>query len=144
MAARVLHDLIEQRNVERHDRDGGTGLGDQRLVHGDPGLAAERREFAVERALDAFEVLLGLADGAVLVDRPGEFRADVGIGEGMRARGEQSCGEQGVDPHFPILAAHHGHGLGDFVALGRRDGDLIDLAGGGVEGFVSISAGRSV
>ncbi len=31
----LLHDPVEQRNVERHHGDGGTGLGDQRLVDRD-------------------------------------------------------------------------------------------------------------
>ena len=31
--ARCLHDLVEDRNVERHDGDGGARLGDERFVH---------------------------------------------------------------------------------------------------------------
>jgi hypothetical protein len=35
-----LHDLVEDRNVERHDRDRGAGLGDEGFVDGDEGAAA--------------------------------------------------------------------------------------------------------
>ena len=34
-----LHDLVEDRDVEGHHGDGGAGLGDERLVDGNPGFA---------------------------------------------------------------------------------------------------------
>lgn len=42
-----FHDLVEQRNVERHHGDGRAGLGDEDFVLGNPGFAAERGEFFI-------------------------------------------------------------------------------------------------
>ena len=126
MSAARLHDLVEQGNVERDHRDGRTGLRDERLVDRDPCLAAQRGELRVEFALHAFEVLLGEADGAVLVDRPCDFRPDVGISQGDGTRRDGIGGEEGVDPHLPVFAAHDRDRLGDIIAFRGFDGDVAD------------------
>ena len=134
-----LHDLVEQRDVKWHDRDCRTCLGDECLVHRDPCLAVEWFEFGVEFALHAFEVFLGAADGAVLVNRPSDFGSDVRISNRLHALGEKAFGEQRVYPHLPIFATHHGYGLCDIIALGGLDGDFIHNAGAGVEVTVGIA-----
>jgi hypothetical protein len=49
--------------------------------------SAERRESFIERQLGAFHVFFGRADRAVLVDRPCQFRANVGIRDRLCAGG---------------------------------------------------------
>lgn len=131
-----LHYLVEQGDVEWDDRDCGARLGDEGFVDRDPRLAVYRSEPGVECALGAFKVFFGSADGAVFIDRPGDFGADVGVGDSGDAGGENPGFVEGVDPHFPVLATHHGDGLPNVVAIGGRQGDLVDDAGGGVEVFV--------
>ena len=90
VAALFLHHLVEQRDVERHDGDGGTRLGHHGLVDGDVGTAASGLQKFVERLGRLFQMILGLADGPVAIDRVGNFRADVGIGDGANAVGEHA------------------------------------------------------
>ena len=137
VGAFLFHDLVEEGDVEWDDGDGGAGLGDEGFVDGDPCFAAERGEGEVEGALDAFEVFLGAADGAVFVDRPCFDGADVGIGDGLGVGGEGVGGEEGIDPELPVVAAHDGGGLVDVIAGGGFDGDFVDGAGAGVEVLAS-------
>ena len=134
-----LHDFVDDRNVERHDRDGGAGLRDEGFVDGNDGASvAMRLERGVEFLGGAVEVVFRHADGAVFVDGPGDFGADVGVGDGGRAGGEDVGGEEGVDPHFPVFAAHDGDGVGDFGVGGGVDGDGGDGAFVGVDGFRGV------
>ena len=139
MRALGLHDLVEQGDVKRHHGDRGTGLRDQCLVHGNPGLAADRGQLCVEDALHALHVLLGTTDGAVLVDRPGDFRADVAVGHGLHTVGQHARALQRVDPHLPILAAHDRHRLSDVVIGCGLDGHFVDHAVAGVEVLVRVT-----
>jgi len=134
-----LHDLEEQRHVERDHGDGRAGLGDDRLVDGHEGAAAMQLHQVVDLAAGAFEVLLGLADGAVLIDRPGHLRSDVGVGDRLAAFLEDAGAVEGVHPELPVLAAHDLDRLGDVVGRSGLQGDLVhDLLVGvevlGVEG----------
>ena len=139
MGAVGFHHLVEQRDVERDDGDGGAGLGDEGLVDGNPGLAVERGQLFIEDFLNALQVFLGLADRAVFVNRPGDRGSDIGVGNGADAIGEDTGFQQGVDPQFPIRATHDSHGLVNIVALGGLDGDFIDHSAGGVEVFVGVA-----
>ena len=49
VAAFFLHHLVQQRDIERHDGDGGTRLGHHGLVDGDVGTAAFGLQMVVER-----------------------------------------------------------------------------------------------
>ena len=119
MQALGFHHFVEQRNVERHDRDGAAGLRDQRLVDRDEGAAARGAELLLEPLRGRFEVFLGAADGAVAIDGPGEVRPDVAVGHGDGLVREHARRAQRVDPHLPILAAHHRDGIGDLLLAGR-------------------------
>ena len=45
---------------------------------------------------------------------------------------------EGVDPHLPILAAHDGGGVGDFLVGGGLDGDVGDDALVGIDGLGGV------
>src|SRR5690606_3394113 len=81
----VLHHAVEQRNVERHHGNGRAGLGDQRFVDGNDGGA--RAVALVHAGGGLLEVFLGPSNGAVGVDGEGQFRSDVGVGDGLRPLG---------------------------------------------------------
>ncbi|MNZ50983.1 hypothetical protein D3C78_687840 [compost metagenome] len=130
-----LHDLEDHRQVQRHDRNGRAGLGDHRLEHGYVGATAD---FFAQALGGLVQILLGLAKGAVPVDRPGDLGADVAEGHGAGLWRQYASGVQGIDPQFPVLATHDGHGVGNFLFGSRLDGRLDD----GV--FVGVDSGRLV
>ena len=119
-------------------------MGDESLVHGDPRLALKRGQLVIEHALHALEVLFGAADGAVFVNGPGDLGSDVGVGNGLHARGQHPGREQGIDPHFPVFTAHDSDGLRDVIALRGLDGHFIDHTGAGVEVLVGVGVARGL
>ena len=130
--ALVLHDPVDDGDVQRHHRDRGAGLGDHRLEHGHVGRTARRLQPGVDGVGGAVQVLLGLAQGAMPVDRPGDLGADVAEGHGLGVRRQHAGLGQGVDPQLPVLATHHLHGVGDFLLGGRLDRGLDHLVAVGV------------
>ena len=111
-----LHHLVEHRDVQGHRRDHGAGPGDQGLVDRNQGPAAGGGQLAVQLARRGLQVLLGLADGPVPIDRGGEGRADVGEGHGERVPGQQPLAPQRLDPQPPVLSSHDLHGVADLLA----------------------------
>ena len=83
MCAFSLHHFVEKRDIKRHHRNGGAGLGDERFVHRDPSLALDGSEFLIKRLLHTLKVFFGNADRAILIDRPSDFRSDIRIGNGL-------------------------------------------------------------
>ena len=79
------------------------------------------------------EIGLGAAQGAVVIDGPGQLAAQIGIVERLEAIGKHAGLGQGGDPAFPILAAHDLDGSGSLFLGGGLDGDLGDFARGGIE-----------
>jgi hypothetical protein len=71
------------------------------------------------------QVLLGRTDGAVPVDVAGDLLAQVGEGGGLCAVGQHTRRLQRVDPHLPVLTAHHRHGAFDFVLRRRLQNGLL-------------------
>ena len=139
MGAVGLHDLVEDRGVERHHRNGGAGLGDQGLVDADPGATADAGgEFGVELQRRCFEVVLGGADGALAVDGVGDLGADVAVGDRAEALGQQAGALQRAHPALPILTTHDLDGVGDLFRHRRIDGDRLDHVGVGVDGLAGI------
>src|SRR5690606_27660496 len=78
----LFHYLEEKGDVERDDRDGGAGLGDDSLIDGDEGASVRGLQEFLDLARPLIEISLGPADGAVVVDRPRYLGSDVGVGEG--------------------------------------------------------------
>ena len=138
MRAAGFHDFIEKRNVKRHDGNGGTRLRDERLVHRNPRLAAERGELAVDGGAATLQIQLRAADGAIFVNWPSKDRSDVGVGQRAGAWREHSGGQEIIHPHLPILAAHHSRGLHDFLVVCRLDRNGSHLPIAGVQVFVRI------
>lgn len=98
---------------------------DDGFINGDHGAAVTVFfELGVDSLSGGFEVFFGFADGAVFVDCPGLYGADVGVGEGGGAWGDEACAVKGVDPEFPVFTAHDFDGLSDVVAFGGFDGDF--------------------
>jgi len=120
--ALLLHDLEGDGHVQRDHRDGSAGLGDDGLHHADVGF--EAGVAATQLLGGVVQVLLGLAQGAVPVHRPGDLGADVAVGDGLGVLGQYAGGAQRVDPQRPVLAAHHSDGVLDFLLGGRLDGGL--------------------
>ena len=89
------------------------------------------------------EVFLGGADGAVPVDIPGDFLANIGIGGGLGAIGQHAGFVQGLDPHLPVFAAHHRHGVVDIFLRGRLQVKVLDFLLVGIHPFLhGIAANR--
>ncbi len=98
MHALFLHRLEQQGQVHGHAGNGGGRLGDEPLHHADKGLAVDPpHRFGKGRGRPV-EILLGLTDGAVIVDGPGNLTAEVGIVGGDAAFGKNARFEQRVDP----------------------------------------------
>ena len=137
----LLHDPVDDGDVQRHHRDRGAGLGDHRLEHGHVGLATAGLERRIDRVRGAVQVFLGLAQRTVPVDRPGDLGADVAEGHGLGVGGQHPGLVQRVDPQLPVLAAHHGDGVGDLLGAGRLDRGLDDLVAVGVHrgGLVGLA-----
>ena len=134
-----LHDFEEQGNVERDHGNRGTGLGDNGLVDGDEGAATVQLHEVVDLAAGPLEVFLGLADGAVLVDGPGDLRSDIGIGDRLAAFLDHTGAVEGVHPELPVFAPHDLDGVGNFLGVRGVEGHVVhDLTVGvevlGVEG----------
>src|SRR5581483_8367904 len=138
MRAARLHDFVEHRNIERHHRNGGAGLGDQRLVDGDEGAAAVELEQSVDAPGGALQVVFGHANRAVFIDRPGDVRADVTVGDGGGAGGEKLGIVERVHPHLPILATHDGDGLGNLSLRRWFDRNFTDDTLVSVDGLVGV------
>ncbi|OQB93388.1 MAG: hypothetical protein BWX86_01671 [Verrucomicrobia bacterium ADurb.Bin122] len=137
--ALLLHDPVKDRDVERDDRDRRAGLGDEGLVDRDESAAvAVGLEHRVDAAAGALEVVFGHADGAVLVNRPGDVGPDVGVGDGGGAGGDEVGVFEGLHPHLPIFTAHDGDGVVDLGLRGRVDGDEADLTLVGIDGLVGV------
>ena len=119
MGALLFHHLEQQRQVQRHDRDRRTGLGNHGLEHRDAGIALKCGEVVAQGQDFLVEVFLGLADGAVPVDILGQLFAQVSERGSLGAFCQHVGVTQGVDPQLPVFAAHHFDGTVDFF-LGRR------------------------
>ncbi len=126
VGALFLHHLEQQRQVQRHHRDGRAGLGDYGLQHGDAGVATGGGEFLADAEDLLVQVLLGGADGAVPVQVVGDLFAQVGEGGGLGAVGQHAGFLQGVDPHLPVFTAHDRHGVGDLGLGGRLHHAFLD------------------
>ena len=87
-----------------------------------------------------FDIFLGHADGAIGVDGPSEFGADVRIGDGLDSIVEDVGIRESIHPKLPVVATHDFHGVGDFLFGGGSDGDFLDFAFIGVKGFVGVVA----
>src|SRR6266702_2660259 len=122
----LLHHLEEQRQIQRHHRNRGTGLRDDRLEHRDARVAALGRQFFTDAEHLLVEVFLGRADRTVPVDVVRDLFAEVGERGRLRAVGEHAGVEQGVDPHLPVFAAHHRDGVVDLGLRGRLEDGFLD------------------
>ena len=129
-----LHDLEDHRHIERNHRNGGAGLGDHRLHHAHVRTQATRLMAIAKLVRRAIDMLLGLAQRAVPVDRPGDRGTDVAIGDGGRVVGQHASVGQRIDPHGPVFAAHDGDGVLHFLLVGRLDGGLHHFVLVGVHG----------
>ena len=89
-------------------------------------------------------MILGLADGPVAIDRVGNFRADISVGDGASAVGEHTRFVEGIDPHLPVFPAHDRDGVGDLFFVRRVDGDVGNLAGLDVDGLVGVGAAKGL
>ncbi len=78
------------------------------------------------------------------VDIPGDLLADIGISRGLGALGQHARFSQRGNPHLPVLAAHHGHGVIDFFLRRRLQMEVLNrlfirvhtfLRGGLPDGF---------
>ena len=85
-------------------------------------------------------MLLGPADRAVRVNGVGEVGTDVRVGHGLESVGENAGFGEGLDPEFPVLAAHDLDGVGDLVVRGGLDADGVHLAGIGVDVLLRVGA----
>lgn len=135
VGAFFFHDFVEERDVEGDDGDGRACLGDEGFVDGDEGVAVFVGKHFGDVFGGLFEVFFGFADGAVFVDIPGDFGADVGVGDSGGAWGEEVGVVEFFDPEFPVLAAHDFDGGVDFFLGGGLDGDVGDDFFIGIEGF---------
>ena len=135
MKALFLHHSVEQRDVEGHNGYHRAGPGNQGFVHRNECFAADAFEFGVQFAGTAFEMLLGGADGARTVNGVGYFGADVGVGDGFRALGEEIRIQEGIRPEHPVFAAHHFHGVEFILAFGGLNGGFTHDALEEVHGF---------
>ncbi|MNL84051.1 hypothetical protein D3C87_2118920 [compost metagenome] len=68
-----------------------------------------------------------------MIDRPGEFAAQIGVVERLEAIGQNAGLGQSRDPQFPVFAAHHLDGGGSFFFAGGLDRNFGDFAGAGIE-----------
>ena len=136
VVALFFHHFVEDGDVEGNDGDGGAGLGDEGFVDGDEGGLFAK--LLVHGYSGLFEVFFGAANGAVGVDVPGDFGPNVGVGYGAEVVGEDACLLHGVDPHFPVFAAHDFDGVGDFLLGGGFDGDFFDEGFVGIEGVLGV------
>ena len=126
MQAQFLHHLEHDADVQRHHRDGRTGLRHHRFQHRHIRGAAGLPQARVQALRGLVQVHLGAPQCAVPVDRPGDVGADVAEGHRARAVGQHASLVQRIDPQLPVLPAHHGDGVFDLL-LGRRlDGGLDD------------------
>ena len=144
VAALFLHHLVQQRDVERHDGNGGARLGHHGLVDGDVGAAALSLQIFVESLGRLFQMIFGVADGPVAIDRVGNFRADVGISDRANAVGEHARFVERFDPHLPVFPAHDCDGVGDLFLVRRVDGDVGNFAGLDVDGLVGVGAAEGL
>ncbi len=81
----------------------------------------------VNLARHAVEIFFCRADGAVAINRPGQLRADVGIGQRTDAGRQQTLAGERFHPQAPIVTAHYGHGVGDFLFVGGRQDHIGDF-----------------
>ena len=77
-------------------------------------------------------------DRAVLIDIPGNFRSDIGIGDGSGTFGDQSGLIQGGDPAFPIVATHNRCGIRDLFVGGGLDRHVTHDALVGIDGAAGV------
>ncbi len=126
VGALFLHHLEQQRQVERHGRNGRAGLGDHGLQHRHARVAADFRQLFAQAQHLGVQVLLGRTDRAVPVDCLGDLFAHVGEGRGGAAVGQHAGVGQRVDPHLPVFATHHRDGASDLFRGSRLQGGFRD------------------
>ena len=119
MGALFLHHLEQQRQVQRHGRNGRAGLGDHGLQHRHARIATDLCQLLAQAQHLGVQVLLGGTDRAIPVDGLGDLFAHVGEGGGGAAVGQHTGIGQRIDPHLPVFTAHDRDGAGDFFGGSR-------------------------
>src|SRR5690606_40116089 len=93
-----FHDPVQQGDVEREYRDKSTGFGDHSLADGNMCLPAGAPELVIQHISSMMQVRFGRPQGTILLQRPGGFRTDIGVGHGSETVRQYTSPAQPVNP----------------------------------------------
>ena len=98
MQALLFHDAVDHGDIQRHDWNRGTRLGNDRLKYGNIGTAACLFQLGINRSRGAIKVFFRFTQRTVPVNRPGNFSTDIAKRHATRAFRQHTRIVQGAHP----------------------------------------------